>query len=231
MNMNKNPKKTPLYGLMLDHIKETKKFNDSELFPQNNQIGVKLKSIKIYFIQNQRFLGLESSFANYITGEQKQSGYHGGEIVSKDIEIKQLVVKDIEYIKNFEITFDEKFDNIIYLKITTNKDNFIEFGENKGKKVTFLGFEGDNMIQSFYGDYDKEGINNIGFQFITRKQFTFYNIFPILKLRYKLNHDEEFKKKYESNYQNLLKDNVPMIYLYRSCVLPDSIFAKIIKYC
>ena len=43
--------------------------------------------------------------------------------------------------------------------------------------------------------------------------------------------DEEFKKKLEANYKELLKDNLPMLYLYKTCTLPEVIFAKILKYC
>jgi hypothetical protein len=229
--MNKNPKKTTQYGLFLEFVADSSNFDDSELFEKNIQIETKLTSIKIYFIQNQRLLGLESSFVNFITGERKQGGYHGGDKTSKDIEIKELIMKDNEYVKNFELTMDDKFDLICYIKITTSKDKVIEFGENKGKKITILNFQGDNMIQSFFGNYDANGINSIGFQYINRKQFIFYQILPILKLKHKINKDEEFKDKYDKGYKDLLKDNISMIYLYRACCLPESIFSKIIKYC
>ena len=229
--MNKNPKRTTQYGLYLEFVADSSNFDDSELFEKNIQTETKLTSIKIYFIQNQRLLGLESSFVNFITGERKQGGYHGGDKTSKDIEIKELIMKDNEYVKNFELTMDDKFDLICYIKITTSKDKVIEFGENKGKKITILNYTGDNMIQSFFGNYDANGINSIGFQYINRKQFIFYQILPILKLKHKINKDEEFKDKYDKVYKNLLKDNISMIYLYRACCLPESIFSKIIKYC
>ena len=229
--MNKNPKRTAYYGLFLDYETNTSNFDDSELFDKNIQIETKLSSIKIYFIQKQRLLGLESSFDNFITGEKKQGGYHGGEKTSKDIEIKELTLKNNEYVKNFELTMDDSFELICYLKITTNHENSIEFGENKGKKITILNYTGDNMIQSFFGNYDSKGINNIGFQYIKTTQFFYYRILPILKLRYKIIHDEDFKNKYDSSYKDLLKDNIQMIYLYRTCNLPESMFSKIIKYC
>ena len=229
--MNKNPKKTAQYGLFLGYEDNWSDFDDSELFEKNIQIETKLSSIKIYFIHNQRLLGLESSFVNFITGERKQGDYHGGDKTSKDIEIKELIMKNNEYVKNFELTMDDKFELICYIKITTSKENVIEFGENKGKKITILNFQGDNMIQSFFGNYDAKGINSIGFQYINRKQFIFYQILPILKLKYKINKDEEFKEKYDKDYKDLLKDNISMIYLYRACCLPESIFSKIIKYC
>ena len=228
---NNKPKRTAQYGLFPQNIRETKDFDDSTLFPEKVQMGILLKSLKIYFIQNQRLLGLESFFVNFITGERKQSEYHGGDKTSKDIIIKDITVDNMEYIKNIEFALDEKFELINYLKIITSKEKMIEFGEKIGKSITILNFEGDNMIQCFCGNYDNEGINNIGFQYIDKLQFSFYGIFPILKLRFKFTHNEEFKKKYESDYKELLKDDISNIYLYRTCILPDSLFAKILKYC
>ena len=122
--MNKNPKRTTQYGLNLEFVADSSNFDDSELFEKNIQTETKLTSIKIYFIQKQRLLGLESSFVNFITGERKQGGYHGGDKTSKDIEIKELIMKDNEYVKNFELTMDDKFDLICYIKIQNKIFNF-----------------------------------------------------------------------------------------------------------
>ena len=229
--MNKKPKKTAQYGLILDYAKDTVNFDDSQLFSEKLHFGTLLKSLKIYYKKNQRLFGLKCFFINFISGERKKGEYHGGDENSKDIETKELTVNNNEYIQNFEISMDEKFESINYIKITTNQDNTIEFGEKKGKNITILGFEGDNMIQSFFGNYDNNGINSIGFQYFDKTQFSFYNIFPIIKLRYIFQHDENFKSKYESNYKELLKDNISDIYLYRTCILPEALFAKIVKYC
>ena len=53
----------------------------------------------------------------------------------------------------------------IYLKISSDKDKEIEFGERKGDLITILNFQGDNMIQCFFGNYDKFGINSLGFYY------------------------------------------------------------------
>ena len=230
--MKNKSKKTSLYGIIYEtKEKDTKNFDDSELFPKDIQIRTLLKRIRIYIKNKQRLYGIESYFVNYISGEKKQSEYHGGNINSKDIEFKELTVKSGEYINNIDFAFDQAFQFIIYFKIMTNKNNSIEFGEKKDKVITILNFSGDNAIQSFFGNYDNNGINNIGFQYVSISQFILYHILPILKLRYKINHNEDIKKKYDSNYKSLLKDNISMMYLYRTCILPDSIFANIINYC
>ena len=114
----------------------------------------------------------------------------------------------------------------------TNRGKEIKFGEYNEKKTTIVrDNEKEYMIQFFYGRYDKTKIMNIGYVYLDIKDFYFYTIIPILKLKYKLKHDEEFRKKLEINYKELLKDNLPMHYLYRACSLPEAIFAKILKYC
>lgn len=233
--MQKKFNQTTQYGLFKYYSEETTDFDDSKLFDQKLYIGTLLKSVKIHFIEEnekKKFLGLESSFVNFITGERKRSEYHGGEKASNEIQIKELMVEGNEYFINFELGLDTKFESIIYIKIQTNKENEIEFGENKENKLTIKNYDQNkSMIQFFFGNFDKEGINNIGFQYMDKKSFVFYRIFPTLQLRYKLVHDEEFRKKFESNYKVLLKNNIPMIFLYKACTLPESIFSKIIKYC
>ena len=47
---NNKPKRTAQYGLFPQNIRETKDFDDSTLFPEKVQMGILLKSLKIYFI-------------------------------------------------------------------------------------------------------------------------------------------------------------------------------------
>ena len=214
MNNIKKAKRTALYGLTKMYPKEdepTTDFNDSQLFKDKDHISIKLKKIKIYYKEKERLLGMESAFENYLTGEKKQSEYHGGDKNNENNSIQhdEIEVGVNDYIKNFQI----------------------EFGERKGDLITILNFQGDNMIQCFFGNYDKFGINSLGFYYLDKKSFYFNRIFPMLKLRYKINHSEDFRKIYEKDYKELLKDNIAMIYLYRTCILPDNMFAKIIKYC
>ena len=231
--MNIIGKRTIQYGLFKPNSKDIKCFDDSELFEKKFHKGTLLKSVKVYFSKNKVLIGIESSFANIINGQKKLNIYHGGEkdMNPNELEIQELKMRIGEYVSDFVIGLDDEFNIIKYVKIMTNKKNEIEFGENNQKKLTILTDKEDNMIQYFFGEYEKEGIINIGYVYLKKKNFAFYTIFPILKLRYKITHDKEFKEKYESNYKSLLKDNIPMIYLYRTCILPETMFAKILKYC
>ena len=232
--MNLNLKTTCLYGIFKANSEKKKiRFDDSNLFPKEMQFGVLLKRLKIYFGKNteehKTLLGFESTYINYINGQKKDVEYKGATKNEEDIEIKELIIEQNDYIKFFEFDFE---DYITYIKIISFKGKEIEFGERPEKVKVILDYEGDNMIQFFWGDYyDEYGITAIGFKYTTRKKFIFGTIMPILKLRYKLSHDEQFKKKYNDNYKELLKGNNSMIYLYKTCILPDTCFSRIIKYC
>ena len=230
--MSKQLKKVALYGIIKPKSNDKKRFDDSKLFKEDFQFAVLLKKIKIYFGKNIKgnntLLGLEASYINFINGERIEGGYHGAEKEEENIDTKQLILDKNDYIKNFEFNFEDFID---YIKIISSKGNEIEFGTRPEKIKTILNYEGENMIQFFWGDCDKEGINAIGFKYTSRKDFIFGTILPILNLRFKLLKDKEFNNKYQKNYKELLKNDISMIYLYRACLLPDSMFACIIKYC
>ena len=234
--MKKDIKTVGLYGIIKPNSDKKHRFDDSKLFPKNSQFAVLLKSIKIYFgsnIKNNKTLvGLEASYINYINSEKIKGEIHGGQKLTDEVEVKELVMEGNDYIKNFEFNLDENFDYINYIRIISSKGKEIEFGERGKKTVTILNYNGDgsNMIQFFWGDYDEDGINAISFKYISRKQFIFGTRIPILYLRNKILHNEEFKQKC-TEMKESLKDNKSMMYLYRACLLPDTIFAKIIKYC
>ena len=229
--MNKNLKPVHLLGYIKPDSDKKHRFDDSMLFQKVMHYAILLKKIKVYFGKNKKanktLLGIEASYVNYLNGQKIEGKYIGAEKIGDDIEVKELIMKENEYINNCELDFD---DYITYFKIMTSKGNNLEFGERPDKVKIFLNYEGDNMIQFFWGDYDDEGINAIGFKYIPRRIFIYGTIMPILWLRYKIKNENDFKSKFEKNYKDLIKDS-SMIYLFRTCLLPEAIFARIIKYC
>ena len=229
--MNKNLRTVPLYGNIKPKSDKKHRFDESNLFPKEMQYAILLRRIKVYFGKNKKanktLLGIEASYLNNLNGQKVEGKYVGGEKTGDDIEVKELIMKENEYINNCELDFD---NYITYFKIITSKGNELEFGERPEKVKIFINFEGDNMIQFFWGDYDDEGINAIAFKYVPRKVFIFGTIMPILWLRYKINHEKDLKSRLEKNNKELLTE-LSMIYLYRTCLLPEAIFSKIIKYC
>ena len=233
--MKQKLKTTNLFGIINPDNEKKRRFDESKIFSEEMHYSILLDKIKIYFGTNKKgnnnFLGFESSYINYTNGQKLKGEYHGMDKTEENIEIKEMVMKEYEYINNFEFAFDNDFNYITYLKIISSKGNELEFGERPEKLTALINYKGDNMIQFLWGYYDNdEGIKAIGFKYTSRKQFIFHRILPILGLRYKIIHDKEFKNKIEKKNKLLIKD-ISMIYLYRACKLPEAIFAKIIKYC
>lgn len=229
-----NSKSVAKYGVIKPNSINRKRFDDSKLFPKSDHYAVLLKKLKVYFGKNKfgkkALLDFEAYFINYKNGQKIESGLHGAILDEEEIDTQEIIVQENDYITNFEMAF---LDTINYIKISSKKGKIIEFGERPEKPIKILNYEGDNMIQFFWGDIEsEEGINAIGFKYISRKNFVFGSILPIIKLRYKLNHDEKFKNTYEKNYKELLKnEDISMIYLLKTCLLPNTVFSRIIKYC
>ena len=230
--MKKNIKSTCLYGIIKPNSEEKHRFDDTNLIDKDMLFAIKLKKIKFYFGKNNKgnktLLGYEATYINYVTGAKIEPPYQGGDKMSDDIMVKELVVADYDYIKFFELAFD---DFITYIKLISFKGKEIEFGVRPEKVLTILDYDKNNMIQFFWGYYDKEGISAIGFKYTTHQAFIFGTIFPIIKLRYKLMHEEEFKTKCQVKYEQLKRDDESMAYLYKTCLLPDTCFSSIIKFC
>ena len=232
--MNADLKSTPLYGGI--KLNSTIRFDDSKLYSKDKNIPILLKGIKLYFGNNansqKTLLGIESSY-EYINKYELEKTYYGidkKEIEkNKDIEIKELKTIGNEYVKFFEINFD---DIITYLKITSSKGFEIKVGEKKEEnKVTILNYEGDNIINYFWGNYDNDGINALGFKYISRLKFRLINIFPLLYFKKILSKNPNLKNKYKDSYKELLKDDISMQYLYLTCIQSDTIFSSILKFC
>lgn len=232
--MDKTLSSVNLFGIIIPNSDKKHRFDESNLFSEQMHYAIFLKKIKMYFGNNNKgnktLLGFEASYINNINGQKVNGKYQGIERKADNIEAKEFVMKENEYINNFELGFDNFYNYIAYIKLISSKGNELEFGKRPENPITLVNYKGDNMIQFFWGDYhDDEGIIALAFKYTPRKQFIFGSRFPILWLRYRLNHDEEFKKKIGENYQKL--DDISNIYLYRACLLPEAIFSKILKYC
>jgi hypothetical protein len=227
-------KSTSLYGGI--KLNSAIRFDDSKLFSKDKNIPILLKGIKLYFGNNidskKTLLGIESSY-NYINNNKLEKTYYGIDIKeigkNKDIDIKELKITGNDYLKYFEINLD---DIITYLKISSSKGFEIEVGEKKEEnKVTILNYEGNNIINYFWGNYDKDGINALGFKYIPMIKFRLINIFPLLYFRKILSNDPNLKNKYKDSYKELLKNNISMQYLYLTCIQPEAILSSILKFC
>ena len=122
-------------------LKTSKELFDEKLFPFTT-----IKSIKVWFgsLQEkanfQSLLGMEIVYLNYITGEKKNTKYMGVPIETQNVQVKELNIKEGEYLSKMNLGF---VDYITYLKFTTNKGEYIEFGtkDNNEKNLSVVNSE------------------------------------------------------------------------------------------
>ena len=232
MKITKETKRTMLYGIIKPNSNHIK-FDDTKLMKKELLHAIKLQKLEVFYGNNaddkETLLGMKCEYINYVDGVKIEGNYFGCKLEPNKIEKKEINLEMNDYFSKFEINFD---DYINYIKITTKNDKCIEFGNPELGSKTILNYEGDNMIQLFWGYYkEEEGILSIGFQYVKKMNFYFFSVFTLLKFRYLLLKDIKFKNKLANEHKELLKNNIPMEYLYRACLLPDTVFSKIVKYC
>ena len=223
-------KETNLYGII---PKNNTKFNDKDLYPLDDFLpSVMLKKIKIWFGVPKNdmpvcLLGMKCWYINCSTGEKKESEFHGCQIKSDNCETKELEVKENDYFTKINLGISYY---IIHFKITTKKGEFIEFGEIKEEYEKKLELNPtDNIISSFFGYTSKYGVRSLKINYLSRMDFVFFPILDIFRLRYALKKDEKLKEKYKKEGDENKLD-IEMKYVYRVCLLPDTVLCYIIKY-
>ena len=126
--------------------------------------------------------------------------------------------------------------NIFHVRIDTEVTQ-VGFETNKGKSIVVGGTkgedkyvrlnEGNNIIISLYGNYNKY-LESIGVGFVNRDWYMKKLCFGYFELRFKLEKDDNFKKEWMDKINNLDTYQKAMI---KACTLPDSAFTEIIKFC
>ena len=211
-----------------EKLKTSKELFDEKLFPFTT-----IKSIKVWFgslqekINFESLLGMEIVYLNYITGEKKNTKYMGAPIESQNVQIKELNTKEGQYLSKMNLGF---VDYITYLKFTTNKGEFIEFGtkDNNEKNLSVVNSE-NNIILNLKGYTSPSGIRCLGCDYISYQDFFFNRLVDIFRLRTRLIRDEKYKKQYEDKNELSKLDNEMKLVL-KVCQSPKSLFWNVIKY-
>ena len=216
------------------------KFVDRELFEPKYQNYIRLTKVKIWFgrpspkikgndISNKYILGIQCDYHNSITGEKKQTKMNCGKIDSFDIITKDIELNEGDYITKFYICYN---DIISYIKFITKKEIIFEIGQydkDCEKTINFNIDEYPHMIHSFHGYYDECGLRALGCMNLKRKNYFFLNLIDIFRFRHIIKNNENEKKKWtEDKIKNLNYLEKAFIKL---CLLPDSQFSIVIKYC
>jgi hypothetical protein len=222
------------YILGVSQAEDSEKYRliDNKLFTEQLRPSTSIKSIKIWFgapksqPDIKSLLGIDVTYINYITGEKKETNYQGAPIEGSDVETKELIVKEGDYLSKFNIGFDQYVKHIKFGTLKGDKTEFGEIKEDIEKKLVNKLNEGNNIIINIKGYSSENGIRAIGYDYISLKEFCFIRWIDLFRIRNKLK-DDNYKTEIQNKYNEL---NEKEKYFFRICSLPKVCFAAIIKY-
>ena len=234
MNTKKLVYSTYTYGV----IQQTDiKFDDS-ISEESPLECSKLKKIKIWFgippIKEKEkdvvrsLLGIQCVYENYYNNKKKESEYHGCERNGNEIETGELEITHGDYFNKLNFGFDEY---ITHIKFTTKKGKTLEFGEVvPDNEKTIEANKGDNIISFPFGRISNDGIRAFGCKYISSKDYFMCRYKELLWIRKKFKENQKIAENY---YKDLDKYDIGikcLIKISMSKIIPDTVFASIIKF-
>ncbi len=217
------------------------KFVDKDLFESQYQNYIKLTKVKLWYgtccrdsdynenIFGRAILGIQSDYVNPLNGEKKQTKMYCGKLTSNDIITKDLELNDGDYITKFYICYN---DIITYIKFITKKEKILEIGnydKDCAKTISFNNDETPHMIQSFHGRFNDYGLRALGCVHVKRKNYFFLNLIDVFRYRHLMKNNQKERDKWtEDKIKSLNTEEKAFINL---CLLPDSQFYCVIKFC
>ena len=228
---------TPFLGY---YDKTCTKFKDIELFDKSHRNYIRLKKVKIWYgdfgqsdyddeIYEKNIIGIQCEYLDSISGETKSTDMYCGKISGEDINTKVLDLSNSDYITKFIICFNKI---ITYIKFQTKNNQIFEVGKFNKDLTKTLKFNLENnthMIVSFFGYFNNVGLRALGCNYIKRANFIMFFFVDYFRYRRLLKlKDEEMEKWTEEKIKTLTFYEQAFI---RICLLPNSLFYKIISYC
>ena len=203
-----------------------------ELFPEKILHFTAIRSIKIWFgnppeeSEIKSLLGIQVMYINYFTGERKITEYQGAQITEENIENKELLIEDDDYLSKFYIGCNQF---ITHIKFETKMGKFIEFGtidDNYEKATVNDVNEGKNIIVNIRGYSCPKGIRSLGMDYMTYKNFFYNRFIDLFRLRHRVYKQDNDKYKDPKEVDKL---SYEMKCVLKICQLPDTLFPCIIK--
>lgn len=189
-----------------------------------------IKKIKIFSgKKNEKEIigGIQLIYQNLKSKEIKELDARKGNVDYEDENIDIFELHSGEYLINFFVRISEDRDYICQLGFETNKCRKILKGSDNGENKIITTNGGRNLILATFGHYNIN-FESIGVLYINIEDYLkkFYKGY--FELKFKLKKDEKYKKKIEKSYETLSTSDKMLL---KSCLLPDSTFNIIMKYC
>ena len=204
--------------------KNSKHFNDKD-FLGDNYLYYKIQKIKIWSGKKDSkdiINGIQVWYKNILDGKLVTPGEFKGDEGNDNV--VEFEVKPNEYLTDFHIRIDTEVTQVGF---ETNKHNNILVGGTQGEDKIINSNGGDNIIVFLYGAYDNL-LHALGVGYVNKKDYMKTLFIGFFQLRHKLKKDEAFKKKCAEKESTLAESDKVLL---RTCLLPDTAFNEIIKFC
>ena len=202
----------------------SKHFNDKD-FLGDNYLYYKIQKIKIWSGKKDSkdiINGIQVWYKNILDGKLVTPGEFKGDEGNDNV--VEFEVKPNEYLTDFHIRIDTEVTQVGF---ETNKKNKILVGGTQGEDKIINSNGGDNIIVFLYGAYENV-LHSLGVGFVNKKDYMKTLFIGFFQLRHKLKKDETFKKTWIEKEKDLKEDDQVLL---RTCLLPDTAFNEIIKFC
>ena len=213
------------YGGKFGWISQNSKhFNDKD-FLGDNYLYYKIQKIKIWSGKKDYkdiINGIQVWYKNKLDGKLVTPGEFKGDEGNDNV--VEFEVKPNEYLTDFHIRIDTEVTQVGF---ETNKHNNILVGGTQGEDKIINSNGGDNIIVFLYGAYDNL-LHALGVGYVNKKDYMKTLFIGFFQLRHKLKKDEAFKKKCAEIESTLAESDKVLL---RTCLLPDTAFNEIIKFC
>jgi hypothetical protein len=214
-------------GLYGGITQESKLWDDFEDFGEKELLDIKITKIRIYsgkLNDKDAIFGVGFTYKNLFTGKEKFVEHKGSDDF---VDVKELEIKQGEYITDFHIRFTNDAEYISQLGYSTNKQTPILVGTEEGEEKTIKENGGENIIVGTFGHINKK-LDAIGFLFVNKKEYFKRLLNGIFILRHFIKADKKFKEKWDKKQEEL---PIEFKFIWRAANLPEAPLFQIIKFC
>ena len=149
---------------------ESKYWEDLEEFGEKQLLNSKITKVKIYsgkFKGKDVILGIDFTYQNLFNGKEKVAEHKGSDEFN---DVKELVIKEGEYLRDLHIRFKNDASYISQLGYTTNKHNSILVGNKEGEDKNIYSNGGENIVVGSFGAVSKK-LDATGVLFVNKKEY------------------------------------------------------------
>ena len=206
---------------------ESKLWDDLKDYGEKKLLNLKIIKVRIYsgkFNDKDAIFGIGFTYKDLTNGKEIVVDHKGSDDF---VDVKEIVIKQDEYLTDFHIRFTDEAEYISQLGYTTNNRNRILIGSEEGEDKYIKSNGGENVIIGTFGSFNKK-LDSTGVLFINKKEYFKRLLNGIFILRYLVKKKPEFKEEWDKKQKDLPLD---FQFIWRAVNLPeDRLLFQIIRF-